>query len=222
MLSIAYLALVREEQPSTAAAWLDWYDLLPWEDHRAGSPSMIREEIAPALVSWGGVTRDAVQSALRQERIQIAFGLSGAPWDPVRVLERYELMYEVGLIDEAHRDGSVEPGLRPIESTAMALDHRRIVATALARMRGKLSYRPVVFEMLPEAFTLRHLQSLVEALSGSKLHTQNFRRLVDRGGLVEGTGELTQTGGRPAELFSFRREVLTERPRPGVGTPGSR
>ena len=78
------------------------------------------------------------------------------------MLERYELMYEVGLIDEAHRDGSVESGLRPIESTAMALDHRRIVATALARMRGKLSYRPVVFEMLPEAFTLRHLKALLK------------------------------------------------------------
>jgi hypothetical protein len=222
MLSIAYLALVREEQPSKRAAWLDWYDLLPWEDHRDGPPPMLQGEIAPALVSWGAATRDATESALRQERIQIAFGLSGAPWDPVRVLERYELMYEVGLIAEAHRDGSGEPGLRPIDSLAMGLDHRRIVATAFARIRGKLSYRPVVFEMLSETFTLRQLQSLVESLSGSQLHTQNFRRMVEQGGLVEGTGQQEQTGGRPAELFSFRREVLIERPRPGVGTPGSR
>ena len=204
MLSIAYLALVREEQPSSGAAWLDWYGLLPWEDHRDGPPAMIREEIAPALVSWGAATRDAVESAMRQERIQIAFGLDGAPWDAVRVLERYELMYEVGLIQEAHRDAAVEPGIRPVPSVAMALDHRRIVATALARIRGKLSYRPVVFELLVETFTLRQLQRLVEALSGSRLHTQNFRRLVDRGGLVEGTGQQEKTGGRPAELFSFR------------------
>ena len=222
MLSIAYLALVREETPSVGAAWLDWYDLLPWEDHRDGPPAMIKDQIAPVLVSWGGATRDALESALRQERIQIAFGLDGAPWDPVRVLERYELMYEVGLLEEAHRDGAVEPGIRPVVSVLMGVDHRRIVATALGRLRGKLSYRPVVFELLGDTFTLRQLQRLVEALSGSLLHTQNFRRLVERGGLVEGTGEQEQTGGRPAELFSFRREVLTERPRPGVGMRGVR
>jgi hypothetical protein len=151
-LSIAYLALVREERPSAGAAWIDWYDLLPWEDHRDGSPDMIKSEVAPALVSWGGATQDAVESALRVERIQIAFGLDGAPWDPVRVLERYELMYEVGLIAEAHRDGAVEPGIRAIESTTMGLDHRRIVATALERLRGKLCYRPVIFELLAETF----------------------------------------------------------------------
>ena len=222
ILSIAYLALVREETPSADAAWLDWYDMLPWEDHRNGRPAMIKDEIAPVLVSWGAATRDALESALRQERIQIAFGLDGAPWDPVRVLERYELMYEVGLIEEAHRDDAVEPGIRPVESASMALDHRRIVATALERVRGKLSYRPVVFELVAQTFTLRQLQSLVESLSGSRLHTQNFRRLVERGGLVEGTGQHEQTGGRPAELFEFRREVLTERPRPGVGLPGVR
>jgi hypothetical protein len=58
----------------------------------------------------------------------------------------------------------------------------------------------------------------VEALAGLRLHTQNFRRLVDRGGLVEKTGRIdTHTGGRPAELFRFRREVLRERRAPGVG-----
>jgi len=54
-----------------------------------------------------------------------------------------------------------------------------------------------------------------------RLHKQNFRRLVENTGLVEGTGRQdAQTGGRPAELFVFRREVLRERPAPGVGLPG--
>ena len=61
----------------------------------------------------------------------------------------------------------------------------------------------------------------VEALVGVRLHKQNFRRLVERGSLVEGTAQLEpDTGGRPAELFRFRREVLHERPAPGVGLPG--
>ena len=105
----------------------------------------------------------------------------------------------------------------------MALDHRRILASALGRLRGKLRYRPLVFEMVPSTFTLSHLQRTVEALAGVRLHKQNFRRLVEQGGLVEGTGlQETRTGGRPAELFRFRRDVLRERPAPGVGLPGTR
>ncbi len=105
----------------------------------------------------------------------------------------------------------------------MALDHRRILATALGRLRGKLKYRPVVFELLPPEFTLLQLQRVVEALAGVPLHKQNFRRLMETGGLVDGTGHyLAETGGRPAELFSFRREVLRERPAPGVGLPATR
>jgi len=105
----------------------------------------------------------------------------------------------------------------------MALDNRRILATALGRLRGKLKYRPVVFELLPPEFTLLQLQRVVEALAGVPLHKQNFRRLVETGGLVEGTGrQHPPTGGRPAELFVFRRDVLRERPAPVVGLPGVR
>ena len=101
----------------------------------------------------------------------------------------------------------------------MAYDHRRILATGLGRIRGKLRYRPVVFELLPARFTLLELQRVVEALTGLQLHKQNFRRQVDSAGLVQGTGQRSgRTGGRPAELFSFRRAVLRERRAPGVAT----
>jgi hypothetical protein len=99
----------------------------------------------------------------------------------------------------------------------MAFDHRRILATAVGRLRGKIKYRPVVFELMPPAFTLSQLQRTVEALSGVRLHKQNFRRLVEQQGLVEETGDITAaTGGRPARLVRFRREVLLERPAPGL------
>src|SRR5690606_22473903 len=95
-------------------------------------------------------------------------------------------------------------------------DHRRILATAVSRLRGKLKYRPVVFEMMPPDFTLTELQRTVEAISGHHLHKQNFRRLVEAGALVEPTGQSTsRTGGRPAALFRFRRNVIRERPAPG-------
>ncbi len=217
VLSIAYLALVREAPPQASAAWVDWYDLYPWEDHREGRPVVIDEVIEPALVAWVAASPNAAEAELREERAEVVFGLGGVPWDGVRVLERYELLYEVGLLEESpDRAGPVVP------SVALQGDHRRIVATALGRLRGKLTYRPVVFELLPAAFTLLALQRLVEALSGVRLHKQNFRRLVEGAGLVEGTGLMAPSGGRPAELFRFRRDVLRERPRPGVGMPWTR
>ena len=194
VISVGYLALVREEQPSgsSQARWRDWYTFFPWEDWREGQPPVIRQTIEPALNAW---IRRALRASARNERLEragIAFGLTGSTWDADRVLERYELLYEVGLVSESIRDRArsgpeeVGPGLgRPMD-----MDHRRILATGLGRMRGKLRYRPVVFELLPPAFTLTRLQRVVEALSGMRLHKQNLRRLVERGGLVEGTAKL--------------------------------
>jgi hypothetical protein len=231
VISVAYLALIREEQrPADSESWWqDWYELLPWEDWRGGEPALIRGVIAPRLEHWAASSEEDVVRWRRFERASIAFGLQGSSWDSERVLERYELLYEARLVEEAVRDHllqgeltSLDPA-RLIPSQPMAFDHRRIAASALGRIRGKLQYRPVIFELLPETFTLLRLQRVVEALAGARLHKQNFRRLVDRGGLVEGTGRLaTQTGGRPAELFRFRREVLRERPAPGVSLPEPR
>ena len=156
------------------------------------------------------------------------FGLRGAAFDGVRVLERYELLYEAGLVERGDPGrGRPSAGAAPADrgrlrsGEPMALDHRRLMATALGRLRGKLKYRPVVFELLPPTFTLLRLQRVVEALAGAPLHKQNFRRLVETGGLVEGTGVVeARAKGRPAELFRFRREVLRERRAPGVGLPG--
>ena len=231
LVSVAYLALVREVSVSGEARWRDWYQFFPWEDWREGHPAVLDQSIAPALDHWAATAPDPRSRQERRERAEIVFGLGGVAWDGERVLERYELLYEAGLVPEARRDrvergeaGRLPPvGTVLLPARAMALDHRRILATALGRLRGKLKYRPVVFELLPPTFTLLQLQRVVEALAGVRLHKQNFRRLVETGGLVEGTGRQdAQTGGRPAELFVFRREVLRERPAPGVGLPGVR
>ena len=230
VVSVAYLALVREGRPSGSAnaTWREWYLFLPWEDWRSGRPQVIEKHIAPALNQWVNAAPDRRIRQERRERSDINFGLEGAPWVPERVLDRYELIYEVDLAVEALRARGTRisgGSLHPWEKLGhpMALDHRRILATALGRIRGKLKYRPVVFELLPSAFTLLQLQRVVEALAGVRLHKQNLRRLVETGGLVEGTAQFDpRTGGRPAELFRFRRNVLRERPAPGVWVPGIR
>lgn len=218
VIAMTYLALVREQAlpGGLRAQWRDCYAYLPWEDWRRGRPELIGRELAPRLHAW------AANDARKHERVDLTFGLDTAPWDPERTLERYELLWEAGLVAEAHRERDPNTPDVPGSGFALALDHRRILATALGRVRGKLKYRPVVFELLPPEFTLLQLQQVVEALSGNLLHKQNFRRLVESAGLVEGTGRLaTGTGGRPAELFRFRREVFRERPDPGVYFPGA-
>jgi hypothetical protein len=105
----------------------------------------------------------------------------------------------------------------------MTADHRRILATGIARLRAKIKYRPVVFELMPAEFTLLQLQRSVEALAGRLVHKQNFRRLIEQQELVEETGAIaSDTVGRPAKLFRFRHGVLAERAVAGTKLPLSR
>lgn len=225
IISVGYLALTPEavDDEDHDAAWRPWTRYFPWEDWRSGRPAIIDSEIAPALRRWSGGDSE------RAARARGLFALDGAgPWNEERVLERYELLYEAGLAAEAERDRSRARGVdlpEPSPHAAtfgrpMMSDHRRILATALGRLRGKLKYRPVVFELMPQAFTLLELQRAVEAVSGVRLHKQNFRRMIERTGLVEGLGrQRVETGGRPAELFRYRREALADRPTLGLSLP---
>ncbi|MGN6514524.1 MAG: NUDIX hydrolase [Rhizomicrobium sp.] len=217
VVSVGYLALTRASGALKApdAMWGDWYRYFPWEDWREKKPDIIDKTILPALKTFIKLT----DSERRRERVRVCFGTDGTPWDEDRVLERYELLYEAGLVEEARRDGRAQASQLPATplGVPMMFDHRRILATAIARLRGKMRYRPVVFELMPPTFTLLELQRVVEAISGVRLHKQNFRRLIEAQGLVEGTGKSSsQSRGRPAELFRFRREVLGERPAAGV------
>ena len=228
--SVGYLALVRagERDSRQGEVWSDWYRHFPWEDWRDGAPAIIESVIAPAIKTWVEAAADRPDRTRRRDRADTTFGWAGVAWDNERVLERYELLYEAGLVAEAGADGRIEPSERDtlifaITGAALVQDHRRILATAMSRLRGKIKYRPLIFELMPPVFTLFQLQQAIEALAGTRLHKQNFRRLVAHEGLVEPTGQISSlTGGRPAELFRFRRDVIRERPAPGVRIPARR
>jgi hypothetical protein len=212
--SIGYLALAHDAAQALVPAWSPWYKHFPWEDHRDGQPAMIAKIIMPALTAWKNTAPDAASKRERAERIGIAFPADPRLWNEELVLQRYELLWEAGLVSEAGRKNQNELGL------AMPHDHRRIVATAIARLRAKIKYRPVVFELMPKQFTLLQLQNTVEALAGLRLHKQNFRRLIEAQGLVEETGAITRgASGRPAKLFAFRRKVFQERAAAGTKLP---
>lgn len=222
VVSISYLGLTREAEPeaTTESAWRGWYRYFPWEDWRDGPPKLVTRHVMPGLRDWAKAAPEAAARRGRTQRIDIAFG--AAPWNEELVLQRYELLFEAGLVPEARRRRASAAG-EAVPGEAMVHDHRRILATGIARLRAKIKYRPVVFELMPPAFTLLQLQRAVEALAGQRLHKQNFRRLIDAQGLVEETGQIsTETGGRPAKLYRFRREVVAERAVAGSKLPIAR
>ena len=220
VISISYLGLARQSGAAgtDGGSWRSWYWFFPWEDWRSGPPESIARTIAPRLRAWAAAAPDSATRRARLARVRVNFGLASLPWNEELVLQRYELLFEAGLVPEATRQGGGAVAVAPGEM--MQHDHRRILATAIARLRAKIKYRPVIFELMAPGFTLLQLQRAVEALAGQPLHKQNFRRLVDSQALLEETGEVeTETGGRPAKMFRFRQQVLLERAIAGTKLP---
>ncbi len=212
-ISISYLALTRLIPEETG--WSSWYRFFPWEDQRHEDGRRATRYLSGRLSAWCGLVPEPAAS-LRRQRLAINFGLDS--WNDELVLQRYELLYEAGLVAEA------APGTDPARydgsGRAMPRDHRRILATGIARLRTTLKYRPVFFELMPESFTLLQLQQTVEAVSGVRLHKPNFRRLIEQQALIEDTGAISAAGpGRPAKLFRFRREIVEARAVAGSKLP---
>lgn len=216
--SVGYLALTADsaETPLADARWTPVLNIFPWEDRRGGVPACLPTLLA-GLQDW------AAGDPRRQTRIDSLFAATPAHrWSESRVLERYELLYEAGLVAESARDLDRPPG-PGAPGRHMVSDHRRIVATGLGRLRSKLKYRPVLFDLMPPTFTLSELQAAAEAITGLSLHKQNFRRGVERTGLVQPTGRLSAaTGGRPAELFRVVDGDLTTGETLGLPLPAQR
>jgi hypothetical protein len=220
VVSVGYLALTYREDVKTndKVFWGDWYSYFPWEDWRQGRPKIIGDVIELGLKRWVAAAETREEKTYRRTRADLCFGLDNIPWDEEKVLDRYELLYEARLVYEAIRDKGIKVDYVLVPGRSMLYDHRRILATAMGRLRGKLKYRPVVFELVPPEFTLLQLQKTVEAIVGHALHKQNFRRLVEGSGMVEEIPgkKSAEAGGRPAALFRFRKSVIYERPAPGV------
>ncbi len=92
------------------------------------------------------------------------------------------------------------------EKVELMLDHADIIGLAVTRLRGKLDYTPVGFQLLPEEFTLRALQDVHEAVSGEALNKDSFRRRMLAADQLEATGAHERDVlHRPAELYRFVR-----------------
>ncbi|MBX2801446.1 MAG: NUDIX hydrolase [Myxococcales bacterium] len=106
-------------------------------------------------------------------------------------------------------EGETGGPVHPVEDGAelpLAFDHADILGMAVRRIRGKLDYTPIGFQLLPETFTLRQLQHVHETVLGRRVNKDSFRRRMLASGQLEATGEREQeVGHRPAELYQFAR-----------------
>jgi 8-oxo-dGTP diphosphatase len=92
----------------------------------------------------------------------------------------------------------------------LAFDHADILRYALTRLRYKLEYSAVGFQLLPETFTLRELQDAYETVLGAKLDKGNFRSKLRKTDVVEPVDSYRETGGRPAQLYRFKEDAVAE------------
>ena len=219
VLYVSYLGLVREAADSILhpdAKWQDCYGYFPWEDLRTDGGQ--RDAIVSRLRIWANSADTEEVRQKRLKRIHLCWGVEPENWSEEYVLQRYEMLYESGLIAEATE--LQENFDFAFTGQPMRHDHRRVLATALSRLRAKIKYRPVIFELMPPEFTLLQLQNSVEAISGRLLHKQNFRRQVQQQNLIEpsDTG-VSGSKGRPAQLYRFRDDVLPEQLISDIGLP---
>lgn len=196
VVQISYMAFIRQACDH-ALDTHSIYDYFPWEDRRHTASASLLHTIAERLKRW------AQGHTQRWQRCASIFGLEDYIWNDELSLQRYEVLWEAGLVPEATwHNGAALPGL------SMYHDYRRILATALSRMRAKIRYTPAVFDLLPYHFTLLQLQQAMEALAGRPMHKQNFRRLVQQQKLVNRTAEYdSPPQGRPAQLYRFAPET---------------
>ncbi|WP_236646433.1 NUDIX hydrolase [Aristophania vespae] len=190
LISISYLA-ISQSLPQDHYDVCSFYDYFPWEDRRQENKSL--QYLQKELMIW------AKNDPEKQARITHYFGLNNAQWNDEFVLSRYEILWEAGLVAESSKERTV-----PYSGLEMHHDYRRILATAFSRLRAKIRYSPIIFDFLPEVFTLNQLQHAQECITGRLIHKSNFRRLVLHQNLVENTGKRDHSApGRPASLYRF-------------------
>ena len=183
---------------------------------------LIERGLQPFKGRWalpGGFVRvdETLDAAARRELAEEAglkevfleqlftFGdLNRDPRERVVSVSYYALVKLANVQTKAATD-AVEARWFPVSKIPkLAFDHGDILATALARLRAKLRYQPIGFELLPPEFTLSQLQHLYEAMLGLELDKRNFRKKILGFGLLVPLKETFMEGAhRPAQLYRF-------------------
>lgn len=112
---------------------------------------------------------------------------------------------------KAGRDASETGWFTISQLPSLAFDHAEIIQYAYTRLRYKLEYSSVGFQLLPDVFTLSELQKAYEIILKEELDKRNFRRKILSAEILEETGEKKKEGeGRPAMLYRYREDAVAE------------
>ena len=183
---------------------------------------LIRRDVEPFRGKWalpGGFVRidESVEEAARRElreetgmeRLYLeqlyTFGdVNRDPRGRVITVAYYALVKLADHRVRATTDASSAAWFAVSEVATLAFDHNRIIDVALARLKGKVRYQPIGFELLPVKFTLSQLQHLYEAILETTLDKRNFRKKILSHGLLIELDEIEQdVAHRAARLYKF-------------------
>jgi 8-oxo-dGTP diphosphatase len=187
---------------------------------------LIQRDLAPYAGNWalpGGFVRveetldEAAARELREETglqdifLEQLYTFGAVDRDPrerVVTVAYYALVNLAGHAVQASTDARSAAWFSVNDLPKLAFDHRRILDVALDRLRGKVRYQPIGFELLPEKFTLRQLQHLYEIILDRPLDKRNFRKKVLSMGIIKETNEIeTDVAHRAARLFRFDKKA---------------
>jgi len=126
------------------------------------------------------------------------------------IMVAYFALVPAPLIVEAGSDARDARWWSVYKLPRLAFDHDRIIKYALQRLRYKLEYTAVGFQLLPPQFTLTELQKAYEVVLGETLDKRNFRRRILEANILEETGQFTESRGRPAKFYRFRDDAVAE------------
>jgi 8-oxo-dGTP diphosphatase len=190
---------------------------------------LIKRDISPFQGEWaipGGFVRmdeTLEQAALRELREETGihdvfleqlytFGdLERDPRDRTITVSYYALINLVEQEIQAATDAREANWFGISEIPKLAFDHDRILQTAIARLRSKIRYEPIGFELLPQKFTLTQLQKLYETVLDRQLDKRNFRKKILSMDLLIDTNELEQgVSHRAAKLYRFDENKYLE------------
>jgi 8-oxo-dGTP diphosphatase len=195
---------------------------------------LIQRDLAPHRGSWalpGGfvhVNETLEQAAARELREETGlsdifleqlytFGdLQRDPRERVVTVAYYALVNLAGHDVHASTDARNAAWFPITELPELAFDHQHIVNVALERLRGKVRYQPIGFELLPEKFTLRQLQHLYEIILDRPLDKRNFRKKVLSMGVIQETSDIEKdVAHRAARLYRFNKKAYDRLTRRG-------
>lgn len=187
---------------------------------------LIQRDLAPFAGNWalpGGFVRveetldEAAARELREETglhdifLEQLYTFGAVDRDPrerIVTVAYYALVNLSGHAVQATTDARSAAWFSVNDLPKLAFDHRKILDVALERLRGKVRYQPIGFELLPEKFTLRQLQHLYEIILDRPLDKRNFRKKVLSMGIIKETNEIeTDVAHRAARLFRFDKKA---------------